>query len=206
MSVTGKIADRARALLERISVDDNALSGIEPHELQAELEARSKLRAERPPRPAEKNPRSRYAGAEATSAEARRQMAERRRKKIHAARDKRERERRRAEDEAFRRVKEQARQQGAGATPPPAGGASSSRRRTGGLGDFGRDPELVGAYKTLDLPYGSPMAEVKSAYRKLMRKYHPDLHNQSPKKQKAATELTMKVTQAYNVLEKHLRD
>jgi DnaJ-domain-containing protein 1 len=205
VSVTGKIAERARALLERISVDDNALSGIEPGELQAEVEARSKLRSERPPRPAEKNPRSRYAGAEATSAEARRQMAERRRKKIHAARDKRERERRRAEDEAFRRVKEQARQQGAGATPPPGGG-SSSRRRSGGLGDFGRDPELVGAYKTLDLPYGSPIAEVKTAYRKLMRKYHPDLHNQSPKKQKAATELTMKVTQAYNVLERHLRD
>src|SRR5262249_37785520 len=53
-------------------------------------------------------------------------------------------------------------------------------------------------------PYGAPFDEVKSAYRKLMRKYHPDLHNQSPKKQKAATELSMQVTQAYNALEKWL--
>ena len=37
-----------------------------------------------------------------------------------------------------------------------------------------------------------------------MRKYHPDLHGQTPQKQKAATELTMQVTQAYNELEVHL--
>lgn len=56
----------------------------------------------------------------------------------------------------------------------------------------------------LDLPYGSDFDQVKAAYRKLMRKYHPDLHTQSPQKAKAATELSMQVTQAYNELEIHL--
>ena len=60
-------------------------------------------------------------------------------------------------------------------------------------------------YKTLDLPNGAPFDEVKKSYRKLMRKYHPDRHMGNPKKQKAATELTMRVTQAYKELEEHLK-
>ena len=56
----------------------------------------------------------------------------------------------------------------------------------------------------LDLPVGAGFDEVKAAYRKLMRKYHPDLHHQTPQKAKAATELTMQVTQAYNELEAYL--
>lgn len=203
MSVTGRITDKARSVMAKITVDDNGLHGIDEAALQAELEARLEVAKKKPPSPADKNPRSRYAGADAKSAAARRQMAARRRQKIHAVRDRREKARQRAEEEAFRRVKEQARRQSSGTSsrrPPPRGS-----RTTGGLGDLGRDPEIARAYKTLDLGYGAPIAEVKTAYRKLMRKYHPDLHNQSPKKQKAATELTMKVTQAYNVLEKHLK-
>lgn len=198
------IVDRARSLLDKISVDDNGLSGVDEGDLQAELKARNALRAKRPPKPPEQNPRSRYAGAEPKSAAARRKMAERRRLKIHKLRDKREAERKRAADEAFRRVKEQARRR----PSSTAGGArtsSSSSRRSGGFGGIGRDPKVVDAYKTLDLAYGAELSEVKSAYRKLMRKYHPDLHNQSPKKQKAATELSMRVSQAYEVLEEHLK-
>ena len=39
-----------------------------------------------------------------------------------------------------------------------------------------------------------------------MRKYHPDMHTQSPKKHKAATELTMKVAAAYSALEEHFKE
>jgi len=46
---------------------------------------------------------------------------------------------------------------------------------------------------------------VKLAYRKLMRKYHPDLHgHKSPEKLRAATEVSQALTQAYNELEKVL--
>jgi DnaJ-class molecular chaperone len=69
---------------------------------------------------------------------------------------------------------------------------------------FGRNDKLAKYYKVLDLPYGAEFDQVKASYRKLMRRYHPDLHTQSPQKAKAATELTMQVTEAYNELEKHL--
>jgi len=36
-----------------------------------------------------------------------------------------------------------------------------------------------------------------------MRKYHPDMHAGNPGKQKAATELSMRVTSAYNGLVAH---
>jgi hypothetical protein len=38
-----------------------------------------------------------------------------------------------------------------------------------------------------------------------MRRYHPDLHNHSPEKLKAATEVATALTQAYNELEKVLK-
>ena len=59
-------------------------------------------------------------------------------------------------------------------------------------------------YKTLDLQPGADMAQIKSSYRQLMRKYHPDMHAGNPQKQKAATELSMRVTTAYNSLVDHL--
>jgi DnaJ-class molecular chaperone len=48
------------------------------------------------------------------------------------------------------------------------------------------------------------MAQIKTSYRQLMRKYHPDMHAGNPQKQKAATELSMRVTTAYNGLVAHL--
>ena len=48
------------------------------------------------------------------------------------------------------------------------------------------------------------MSQIKSSYRQLMRKYHPDMHAGNPGKQKAANELSMRVTTAYNGLQAHL--
>jgi DnaJ-class molecular chaperone len=47
---------------------------------------------------------------------------------------------------------------------------------------------------------------VKTAYRALMRKYHPDMHAGNPSKQKAATELSMRVTTAYNALQAYFSE
>jgi hypothetical protein len=46
---------------------------------------------------------------------------------------------------------------------------------------------------------------VKKSYRRLMRKYHPDLHVGTPRRPGRATDLTQRLTQAYKTLEKHLR-
>jgi len=195
-----------RSLLDKISVDDNGLTGIDERSLERELKAREVLRRKRPPKPPEQNARSRYAGAGLKSDAARRKMAQRRRLKVHKVRDKRAAEQQRAADEAFRRVKEQARRGPSTSRSRSSSSSRSSSRSSGfsDLGGIGRDPKVVDAYKTLDLAYGAELSEVKSAYRKLMRKYHPDLHNQSPRKQKAATELSMKVSHAYQVLDEHL--
>jgi len=67
------------------------------------------------------------------------------------------------------------------------------------------DDAIRKAYAALEVPAGSDMETVKKSYRRLMRKYHPDLHVGSPEKARAATDLTQRLTQAYKTLEKHLR-
>ena len=60
-------------------------------------------------------------------------------------------------------------------------------------------------YQRLEIDYGSDWETVRQAYRRLMRKYHPDLHaNKAPDKIRAAVEVSQALTQAYNELEKHL--
>jgi DnaJ-domain-containing protein 1 len=67
------------------------------------------------------------------------------------------------------------------------------------------DDALRKAYAALEVPAGSDFETVRKSYRRLMRKYHPDLHASTPEKHRAATDLTQRLTQAYKTLEKHLR-
>ncbi|MCU1281039.1 MAG: heat shock protein DnaJ domain protein [bacterium] len=66
------------------------------------------------------------------------------------------------------------------------------------------DKRLRELYAQLEVPYGGSFEDVKKSFRRLMRKYHPDLHAGNPQKHKTATQLTMSLTQAYNELELHL--
>ena len=68
----------------------------------------------------------------------------------------------------------------------------------------GRDPKLARLYAQLECPYGADVDVVRKHYRAMMRKYHPDMHSTNPEKQRVATELTQKLTQAYNDLKKLL--
>jgi DnaJ-class molecular chaperone len=77
-------------------------------------------------------------------------------------------------------------------TPPP-------RRTAAG------DEAIRKAYAALEVPAGSDLETVKRSYRRLMRKYHPDLNAGSKEKQRAATDLSQRLTEAYKTLEKHLR-
>jgi DnaJ-domain-containing protein 1 len=67
------------------------------------------------------------------------------------------------------------------------------------------DEAIRKAYAALEVPAGSDFETVRRSYRRLMRKYHPDLHGGTPDKSRAATDLTQRLTQAYKTLEKHLR-
>jgi DnaJ-domain-containing protein 1 len=219
VSITRRIIDTARSginsVMERIAADDTPLTHVDPAELQRELEQRLAARKDGAPSPQD-NPRARMAGA---SPEARRQraaLAEKRAARIKAAREKREREVQAAQDEFFRRAREQASRPSSRATGSAGASSSSSSSSSGRASSagsrgsrspFGRqDQKIAEYYKVLDLPEGAEFPQVKAAYRRLMRKYHPDRHTGNPKKLKAATELSMRVTQAYNALEEYLKD
>lgn len=190
-------------------VDDDPLSHVESAALQAELTARKAGRSTTK-KPLD-NPLAKLAlanpGARAQRDKASRERAAR----VHRERDERETKQRAAADDAFRRMKEQAAKGGDAWTPP----STTSGYRTGGTSSntssgSARSPrpgsneaQLAEWYRVLDVEPHADMALIKSSYRKLMRKYHPDMHAGNPGKQKAATELSMRVTSAYNGLVAH---
>jgi curved DNA-binding protein CbpA len=64
--------------------------------------------------------------------------------------------------------------------------------------------EIRRYYANLELPIGAPLSEVKAAYRRLMRRYHPDRHQHDPERAKAANELAQRLREAYEGLTAHL--
>lgn len=59
-------------------------------------------------------------------------------------------------------------------------------------------------YAHLEIPPGSDRESVKSAWKKLLKKYHPDLHDADPEKRKVADELTRRITESYRLLDNKL--
>lgn len=59
-------------------------------------------------------------------------------------------------------------------------------------------------YANLELPVGASRAEVKAAYRRLIRDYHPDKHAQDPKRAQLANELSQRLRTAYEGLMAYL--
>lgn len=212
MSVGRRIIDGAKSglnsLLDRVSADDTPLSGIERDELDAELSRRVEARKAQAAAP-EQNPCARWAGAGEEARRRRGEAAEAREKRIRGARAEKKKAEDAAREAAWRKLQEEARRAGpmpgAGSRPPPSSSSSSSSSTGGGPRmPLRHNDKIAKYYKVLDLPYGADFEQVKAAYRKLMKKYHPDLHGSTPQKQKAANELTVQVTQAYNELEIHL--
>ncbi|MFH1130897.1 MAG: J domain-containing protein [Pseudomonadota bacterium] len=75
----------------------------------------------------------------------------------------------------------------------------SSRRQK-----HNQEQHLARLYAQLECPFGADLVAVRKAYRVLMRKYHPDMHNGDPEKQRLATELSQKLTNTYNELRQKL--
>ncbi len=206
MSFRRRILDGVNTLMDKVAADDTPLSHVDEGELQAELEARKAVHKAAPRAPAD-NPLARAAGGSEEALRHRRQVAEKRSARVGSARSARAQAEHAARERAFRAAKEQA---AAGARRPPrssgtsAGAGSGSRQRSTRSPLGRKDPKIAHYYKVLNLPYGADFDQVKKAYRGLVRKYHPDRHVGQPQKQKAATELTMRVTQAYNELETYL--
>lgn len=199
MSLTRRILEGARSGLSQLTslviVDDEPLSQVEAGALEAELKARRAARDLRPRKP-EDNPVAKIASSTAQARAERTRQAADRTSRIKQERSAREAKDRAAADEAFRRMKQQA---AAGGGGPTAGSTSGRTPRAGS-----QEAQVAEWLRVLDLQPGADLAQIKSAYRKMMRKYHPDLHTGDARKQKAATELSMRVTNAYNGLRQHL--
>lgn len=213
MSITKRILESAQSGFSRLTslviVDDEPLSHVEAAALQAELTTRKAARDKAARKPLD-NALAKLASSDPAAHAARAKAANERAARVHRERDEREARQKAAADDAFRRMKDQAARGG----PMPGAGTSSGSTGAGSArGSYGggRPPrpgsteaQLLEWYRVLDLPVGADLAQIKSSYRQLMRKYHPDMHAGNPQKQKAATELSVRVTTAYNGLVSHL--
>ncbi len=211
MSLSRRILEGAQSqwakLTSLVIVDDEPLSHVDSTALSAELSARKAARAGAPPTPSA-NPVAALAGAEPAQRVARQKAAAERGERLGKERAAREAKEKASSDEAFRRMKQQAAAGSTWSSGATAGTGGSTNAQSARSGNTGRtaptpgrnDTELADWYKTLGVTPGDDMVKIKTAYRQLMRKYHPDMHANDPKKQKAANELSMKVTTAYNSL------
>jgi DnaJ-domain-containing protein 1 len=207
VSITRRILESAQSGLSKLTslviVDDEPLSYVESAALQAELTARKAAREKAQKQPLD-NPLAKQALGNATAKTAREKAAKERAARVHRERDEREAKQRAAADEAFRRMKEQAARAGSTSGYSSTSSSSTGSSRPPRPGSV--DAQLADWYRQLDLQPGADMAQIKTSYRQLMRKYHPDMHAGNPQRQKAATELSMRVTAAYNGLVSHLEN
>ena len=70
-----------------------------------------------------------------------------------------------------------------------------------------RPPHLFAEYyANLEIPPGSTREEVKASWKRLMKRYHPDLHSTDREKRETANELARRLTEAYQILDRELMD
>ncbi|PKL12467.1 MAG: hypothetical protein CVV50_04420, partial [Spirochaetae bacterium HGW-Spirochaetae-6] len=110
--------------------------------------------------------------------------------KLHQARQKEEQNRQRNHDNKYENEREEYYQK--------------SRYKNQHSQASGFDDQLAKHYAALELPYGADLKSVQKAYRALLKKYHPDYYAHDIEKQQTATLITQKITDAYQVLKKHL--
>jgi DnaJ-domain-containing protein 1 len=108
-----------------------------------------------------------------------------------------------AEIERRKRAREEAEEAATGKKPddPPRASARPEPPRRTAAGDSA----IRKAYAALEVQPGSDFETIRKSYRRLMRKYHPDLHRGSPEAQRAATDLAQRLTESYKLLEKQAR-
>lgn len=59
------------------------------------------------------------------------------------------------------------------------------------------NPREAEYYANLELQPGATFEEIKAAYKRLLKQYHPDVYYQNPQKQQIAGQISQKVNEAY---------
>ncbi len=200
MSFRNRFVDGINSLFE--SLADSSDNAVDTAGLEKEARYRQAAHASSGSPNPTASARARLAGAGSAALKERIALAAKRIARIHKARKVKAASQKRDQEAAFRNMANEARK-----APPRRSSSSSYRSRPSSSRSRASRPsifqkkDLAAHYKTLGVDYGADATTVKKAYRKLMRKYHPDLH-QDPKKKKAATRLTVKISTAYNEIEK----
>ncbi len=65
-----------------------------------------------------------------------------------------------------------------------------------------KDDSLRRDYANLEVPFGAPFEEIKSSYKELLKRYHPDHFALDPEKQHMATQITQKINESYQKIRK----
>ena len=76
----------------------------------------------------------------------------------------------------------------------------AAQGRAGTSGKPSPEADRIRWYRTLELEPGAELPEVRKAYRRLLKQYHPDKFAKDPEKYKAATEVARNITAAYEGL------
>lgn len=111
------------------------------------------------------------------------------------ATEQREAEERRRREAERRRAEEAAR------TRERTGRSDGSRGSSGHATAAEARRALDEAYRTLGVAPGTPLPEVKAAYKKLLKLNHPDLNAQTPERLKRATEISSRINVAFQLIE-----
>ncbi|MSR82564.1 MAG: hypothetical protein EXS58_06505 [Candidatus Latescibacteria bacterium] len=67
------------------------------------------------------------------------------------------------------------------------------------------DPQLAQYYANLEIPYGTDLETAHRAWKRLLKKCHPDLHANDPEKRRVADELSARLTQAFQEIARALK-
>jgi DnaJ-domain-containing protein 1 len=81
------------------------------------------------------------------------------------------------------------------------GGGARSTSRAGGKQALPAD--VARAYSRLEMAQNSSTDDAKKAWRKLMRKYHPDRHQRDDRKREVATKLAAALTESYEIIKEY---
>lgn len=57
----------------------------------------------------------------------------------------------------------------------------------------------------LEVEKGASLAEIRKSYKRLLRKYHPDLYHNDESRKKLAVDITTQLNEAMNYFEKNIK-
>ena len=84
-------------------------------------------------------------------------------------------------------------------------GGGSRRPHTGHRRTESEEKTIHDYYANLEVPFDSDLETTRKAYRRLMRKYHPDNYADDPEQEAMATRLSQELSVAFEAIKSYLK-